>query len=111
VVSAVIAWIKPAKYFKTAKFQRFTDKTICDPPALREELNNVLKQGYALVDQELEIGLRSLAVPVLAGRSRVIAAVNIGAQAARTSKIEILKNFLPVLRQAAKNISSCVGHL
>ena len=99
------------KYFKTAQFQRFTDKTICDSPALRKELSNVLKQGYALVDQELEIGLRSLAVPVLAGRARVIAAINIGTQAARTSKIEILQNFLPVLHQAAKNISSCVGHL
>jgi IclR family pca regulon transcriptional regulator len=99
------------KYFKTVKLQRFTDKTICDPLALRKELNDVSKQGYALVDQELEIGLRSLAVPVLAGGARVIAAINIGTQAARTSKREILQHFLPVLSKAAKNIASCVGHL
>jgi IclR family pca regulon transcriptional regulator len=99
------------KFFKTVKLQRFTEKTICDPGALRKELSNVYKQGYALVDQELEIGLRSLAVPVFASRNRAIAAINIGTQAARTAKSELVQHFLPVLRQAAKNISSCIGHL
>jgi IclR family pca regulon transcriptional regulator len=99
------------QYFKNVKFQRFTEKTICDPEDLRKELNSVFKQGYALVDQELEIGLRSLAVPVFASRSRAVAAVNIGTQAARNSKTEVLQQFLPVLRRAAKNISSCLGHL
>ncbi len=99
------------KYFKNLKFQRFTEKTICDPEDLRKELNTVFKQGYALVDQELEIGLRSLAVPVFASRTRAVAAINIGTQAARTSKTQVLQQFLPVLRKAAKNISSCLGHL
>jgi IclR family pca regulon transcriptional regulator len=99
------------KYLKSAKFQRFTEKTICDSAALRKELSSVFKQGYALVDQELEIGLRSLAVPVFAGGGRAIAAINIGTQAARISKGEVLQRFLPVLRKAAKNISSCLGHL
>jgi IclR family pca regulon transcriptional regulator len=99
------------KYLKNAKFQRFTERTISDPTALRKELSTVLKQGYALVDQELEIGLRSLAVPVFAGAGRTIAAINIGTQAARITKGEVLQQFLPVLRKAAKNISSCLGHL
>jgi IclR family pca regulon transcriptional regulator len=55
------------QYLKAAELQRFTEKTIYDPEALRKELKNVSKQGYALVDQELEIGLRSVAVPVFAG--------------------------------------------
>jgi IclR family pca regulon transcriptional regulator len=99
------------KYLKNVKFQRFTEKTITDPEALRKELSTVHKQGYALVDQELEIGLRSLAVPLFAGGGRVIAAINIGTQAARIPKSEVLQQFLPVLRKAAKNISSCLGHL
>jgi IclR family transcriptional regulator, pca regulon regulatory protein len=99
------------RYLKTAKFQRFTDKTISDPETLRKELSTVFKQGYALVDQELEIGLRSLAVPVFASGGRVVAAINIGTQAARITKGEVLQQFLPVLRKAAKNISSCLGHL
>lgn len=99
------------KFLKTAELQRFTDKTICDPDTLGRELATVRRQGYALVDQELEIGLRSLAVPVFASRSRAIAAINIGTQAARTSKTELQQHFLPILRTAAKNISSCIGHL
>jgi IclR family transcriptional regulator, pca regulon regulatory protein len=99
------------KYLKSTKFQRFTEKTISDSEMLRKELSSVFKQGYALVDQELEIGLRSLAVPVFAGGGRAVAAINIGTQAARISKSEVLQQFLPVLRKAAKNISSCLGHL
>jgi IclR family pca regulon transcriptional regulator len=99
------------KYLKSTKFQRFTEKTIFDSEMLRKELSSVFKQGYALVDQELEIGLRSLAVPVFAGGGRAVAAINIGTQAARISKSEVLQQFLPVLRKAAKNISSCLGHL
>jgi IclR family transcriptional regulator, pca regulon regulatory protein len=97
-------------YLNAAKFQRFTEKTINNPEALRKELSNVSKQGYALVDQELEIGLRSVAVPVFAGGPRVIAAINIGTQAARTTKSQLLQQFLPVLRKASKNISSFLGH-
>lgn len=99
------------QYLKAAELQRFTEKTIYDPEALRKELNSVSKQGYALVDQELEIGLRSVAVPVFAGGTGAVAAINIGTQVARTTKSELLQQFLPVLRKASKNISSCLGHL
>jgi len=99
------------KFLKTAELRQFTDKTISHPDALRKELATVRRQGYALVDQELEVGLRSLALPVFASQSRAIAAINIGTQAARTSKTELLQHYLPVLRTAAKNISSCIGHL
>jgi IclR family pca regulon transcriptional regulator len=99
------------KYFKSARFPAFTEKTITHPESLRKELNNVFKQGHALVDQELEIGLRSLAVPVFAGEGRAVAAINIGLQAGRTTKSELLQKYLPVLRKAAKNISSCLGYL
>jgi IclR family pca regulon transcriptional regulator len=98
------------RYFKNAKFTRFTEKTICDPNQLRRELETVAKQGFALVDQELELGLRSLAVPVFAGGGRVVAAINIGTQAARTPKLALGQRFLPVLRKAAKNISACLWH-
>jgi IclR family pca regulon transcriptional regulator len=99
------------KYLQKSRFQRFTEKTLCAPAALRKELSAVSKQGYSLVDQELEVGLRSLAVPVLAREGRAVAAINIGAHAARTTKTELLQRFLPVLRKAAKSISSCLGYL
>ena len=99
------------QYLKAAELQRFTEKTVYDPEVLRKELNSVSKQGYALVDQELEIGLRSVAVPVFVGGARAVAAINIGTQVARTTKSDLLQQFLPVLRKASKNISSCLGHL
>jgi len=99
------------QYLKTAKLSAFTDKTIYQPEALRKELSSVVRQGFALIDQELELGLRSLAVPVFGGRGKAVAAINVGTQAARTTKTQLLQEYLPVLRKAAKNISSCLGHL
>jgi Bacterial transcriptional regulator len=58
---ALLAQLPPEeleKYFRTAKFRRFTEKTICDPLALRKELSNIFKQGYAKVDQKLELGAK-----------------------------------------------------
>ena len=98
-------------YFKTAVFNRFTERTIYQPELLHKELKTIVRQGYAVVDQELEIGLRSLAVPVFSAGGKAMAAVNIGTQAPRTTKSELLQRFLPVLQNAAKNISSCLGHL
>ena len=46
------------KYFRTAEFRRFTEKTICDPLALRKEVSNIFKQGYVKVDQKLELGAK-----------------------------------------------------
>jgi IclR family transcriptional regulator, pca regulon regulatory protein len=63
------------------------------------------------VDQELEIGLRSLAVPIFSRGGKAVAAINIGTQAPRTAKTELLQHFLPILQRAANNISSCLGHL
>lgn len=99
------------RYLQSATFSKFTERTICNPDELRKEIRTVSKQGYALVDQELELGLRSLAVPVVDGRSRTVAAVNVSTQAARTSKAAMLQNFLPALRKAATDISSCLGRV
>jgi IclR family transcriptional regulator, pca regulon regulatory protein len=110
----LLAYLPPEqleKYLQSAHLQKFTEKTLSAPAALRKELTIISKQGYALVDQELELGLRSLAVPVLAREGRAVAAINIGAHAARTTKSELLQRFLPVLRKAAKSISSCLGYL
>ena len=99
------------KYLESASLSKFTEKTVCHPDELRKEIRSVVRQGYAFVDQELEPGLRSLAVPVLDGRSRAVAAINVSTQAARTSKAAMIQNFLPILRQAANDISSCLGRV
>jgi IclR family pca regulon transcriptional regulator len=81
-----------------------TARTITDAAALRAELDRVRKQGWALVDQELEEGLRSLAAPICDRSGRVIAAANIAAHAAKTSAAQARRSLLPVLLRTAEQI-------
>ena len=76
-----------------------TPFTRTDPGALMEELSRVRRQGYALIDQELEIGLRSIAVPLENARGRVVAALNIGAPAAHAAAAEMVERYLPAMRE------------
>jgi IclR family pca regulon transcriptional regulator len=86
-----------------------TPVTITDPARLRLEFDRVATHGYSLVDEELETGLRSIAVPVTNRSGTVIAALNLGASAARMST-EILEGaVLPRLRRAAAELSHLVA--
>jgi IclR family pca regulon transcriptional regulator len=86
------------------EFTRHTERTIVTADRLRPVLRMVLRNGYAIVDQELELGLRSMAVPILSPSGQVVAAVNVGAHAQRVSNQEMLNNFLPQLRAAAQEL-------
>lgn len=88
-----------------APIKRNTQYTVVDVDALLETLVRVRDQGFALVDQELELGLRSLAVPVRDSSSEVVAAINISVQAGRVSVAELKKRFLLPLQEAAKEVS------
>jgi IclR family pca regulon transcriptional regulator len=83
-----------------------TTRTITTIDKLRLALRNVRRLGYALVDQELEVGLRSLAVPVYAPSGRVVATVNLSGNAPRMPVFEMQSQFLGPLRQAAAELSS-----
>jgi IclR family pca regulon transcriptional regulator len=72
---------------------------------LRTILDEVRGAGYALNDQELEEGLRSLAVPVRGASGNVLAALNVGVQASRVSAARMIETFLPVLREGAGELS------
>ena len=85
--------------------QAHTARTITDPAALKAELARVRRQGWCLVDQELEEGLVSLSVPIRDRAGRAIAAMNISGQAARTSAGSMVEQFLPRLQAAAAQIS------
>jgi IclR family pca regulon transcriptional regulator len=81
-----------------------TTRTITNVEKLRLALRNVRRNGYALVDQELEVGLRSLAVPVYAPSGRVVATINLSGNAPRMSVLEMQTRFLPHLRNAANEL-------
>lgn len=79
-----------------------TPVTKTDPDVLMAELRLVRSQGYAVIDQELELGLCSIAVPVENDRGRVVAAVNIGAPAAHVPAAEMGHRYLPLLKDTQK---------
>jgi IclR family pca regulon transcriptional regulator len=91
-------------FLHRARLEPLTERTITDPAALREELARVRERGWAMVDQELEAGLRSIAVPVRDPQGAVVAAVNLSAHASRTT-LEVLRGrLLPPLRGTAAAI-------
>jgi len=86
-------------------FPSYTNKTTRDKATLVKELELVRKQGWALVDQELEIGLRSIAAAITDASGRVTAALNIGTHASRWPIQKLLQEVLPQLKQTASAIS------
>ncbi|MET0388889.1 MAG: IclR family transcriptional regulator C-terminal domain-containing protein [Polyangiales bacterium] len=78
-----------------------TPRTVVSKQRLREVIASVRRAQYAIVDQELEIGLRSIAVPVYDETGRVVAALNAGTPSARVPLRELTQRFLPELRTAA----------
>ena len=83
-----------------------TAQSITDVEALRSEIHTVRGQGYALVDQELEVGIRSVAAPLRDRRGRTLAAINVGTHAARVTLKELRTVILPNLLTTARSIES-----
>ena len=83
-----------------------TERTVTDASALHGELDRVRAQGWALVDGELEPGLRSVAVPLHGRRGDVVAAVNVSTSATRDSVDRVVAQYLPPLQGAAAAIDA-----
>jgi IclR family transcriptional regulator, pca regulon regulatory protein len=104
----LLANLPPAElesFFERVRLTRHTNRTIVSVEKLRQALRLVLRNGYSLVDQELEVGLRSMAVPIQNAGGKVVAALNVGAHAQRLSIQELQTKFLPQLRAAAQELS------
>lgn len=92
------------QYLDSAELDRRTSQTITTPVALRTQLDRVREQGYALVDQELEEGLRSVAAPVTDRAGRVIAAVNVSTHVGRVSTETVRAEIVPALLSTCARI-------
>ncbi len=79
-----------------------TPTTRTDPEELIAEFRRVRAQGYAIIDQELEIGLCSIAVPIENDRGQTVAAINIGAPAAHVPASAMAERYLPLLQETRK---------
>jgi len=86
------------------EFTRYTDRTVSSVEKLRQVLVTVRREGHAIIDQELELGLRSMAVPVRNPAGRVVAAINVGAHGQRVSIQDMRTRFLPYLHAAAQEL-------
>ena len=94
------------KYLERVQLYPRTAHTVTDKKRLREILDEVSREGYALTEGELEEGLRSIAVPVRSSGGRVIAAINVSTQVGRVTRSQMVKEFLPVLRNAAQRLGA-----
>jgi IclR family pca regulon transcriptional regulator len=96
------------EFFRIVKLESYTEHTVTDEARLRQIVARTREQGYALVDEELEIGLRSLAVPIHARSGEVLAAMNVSMHASRGTPEQIMACCLPVLRDGASRISTAI---
>lgn len=93
-------------YLDRVELKPLTRFTITDTADLRAEILRVREQGYAIVDQELEEGLRSLAAPIRDDSGRVIAAANVSAHANRSSIDDVRRDLLPALLETTARIEA-----
>ncbi|WP_201729742.1 IclR family transcriptional regulator C-terminal domain-containing protein [Acidocella sp. C78] len=89
----------------------FTQATITDPALLLDRLAAVRRDGFALNDQELELGLRSVAVAVPGKGSRQAVALNVATNVARVSHDEVMRRIVPAIREAAAQCARAVALL
>ncbi|MFD1949871.1 IclR family transcriptional regulator C-terminal domain-containing protein [Sphingomonas arantia] len=92
-------------YLDRTELVASTPRTVTDRTELRRLITKAREEGFAVVDQELEIGLRSIAVPLRSG-GRTRAAINVGVQPARVSMAVLRSRVLPALKKAVQELGS-----
>jgi IclR family transcriptional regulator, pca regulon regulatory protein len=88
------------EYLSTVRLGRLTEHTVTGKKQLREQLDQVRHDGYALVDQEFDLKIRSIAVPVRQG-GRIIASMSIAVPVERVGVRQLRGEYLTALRDAA----------
>jgi IclR family transcriptional regulator, pca regulon regulatory protein len=96
-------------FLGTSALEALTENTLTRPDALRAAIDEVRGQGWALVDQELELGLRSVAAPVQDAERRTVAALNVSAAVSRVPIEKLRDEILPLLLATADAVSTALG--
>ncbi|UTT39221.1 helix-turn-helix domain-containing protein [Glutamicibacter mishrai] len=107
----LIAHLEPGEqeaFLQRVELQKYTEHTVASIKDLRKELATVREQEWSLVNQELDEGLRGLAVPVIRG-GKLLGALNISVQTSRNNPEYIQDQLLPRLRRAANDIADDFG--
>jgi IclR family KDG regulon transcriptional repressor len=90
--------------------KRYTANTVTEPAALLEELAAIRQKGYAIDDEEIEVGLRCIAAPIRDHTGQVVAAISVAAPVQRMSKKNV-QTTIPTVVAAAEAISRRLGYL
>ena len=106
VLLAALSQEELDKYLTEATFEAFTERTVTEPERLREVIAEVRRDGYSIVDQELEEGLRAIAAPIHDSSGAVTAAINVSAHASRMGADAMRTQLLPALLETARNIEA-----
>lgn len=85
---------------------KLTPKTVTDTPSLLREIRKARAQGYAISDEELELGLRSIAVPIRNSVGDMVAAMSLSVQTSRMGRADMVDQLLPALETARRMISA-----
>jgi IclR family pca regulon transcriptional regulator len=96
-------------FLGTSALEALTENTVTRPDALRAVIDEVRAQGWALVDQELELGLRSVAAPIQDAERRTVAALNVSAAVSRVPIEKLRDEILPSLLATADAVSTALG--
>lgn len=108
----LLASLDPAsldRYLSQVILEPLTARTVTSKPQLSRILDEVREQGWAIIDQEVEVGVRSVATPIRDHSGRTAAAINISSHASRVSMKELRARYLPIVLQAAERISNLLG--
>lgn len=93
-------------YFRRSAIERYTDRTVVEEAELRAILAGIRTEGWAIVDQQLEEGLCSVAAPIVEPSGRVSAALSVCAHAGRVDPTTLRTEFLPLVLETARRISA-----
>jgi IclR family pca regulon transcriptional regulator len=86
-----------------------TPRTLTDPRVIMAELARIRAQGYAVIDQEVEIGLCSIALPLVNARGRMVAALNMGIATTHAAAADLPARFLPALQAVQDRLRGLLG--
>jgi IclR family pca regulon transcriptional regulator len=109
VLLAALDPIEARRLLEASSRERRTERTVTDIDALMAVLATVRNDGYAIIDQEVEIGLRSIAVPLRNARQQVVAALNVGLSVGVEPPSVLVERYLPALGKVSRELASMLS--
>jgi len=109
VLLAALSSEKVTEIIKTKGLCKLTENTITSPENLQKELEKIRENGFAIDNEECEIGAKCIAAPIRDYTNQVVAAVSVAGPSVRLHE-ERLGELMKVIREAASKISQKMGY-